>query len=57
MWLRTLRADGCLTVWRFKPGAIGLLIGLWQWGTLTRRRREGDVVVDDRREVREPPAY
>lgn len=38
-------------------GAVGLVIGLWQWATMTRRRREGDVLVDDRREVREPPRY
>jgi hypothetical protein len=38
-------------------GAAGLIIGLWQWGTLSRRRREGDVVVEDRRAIREPPPY
>jgi uncharacterized membrane protein YidH (DUF202 family) len=38
-------------------GVIGLIIGLWQWATLTRRRRGGDVLVDDRREVRQPPPY
>ena len=38
-------------------GVAGLIIGLWQWATLTRRRREGDVLVDERREVRQPPPY
>lgn len=38
-------------------GVVGLIIGLWQWSTMTRRRREGDVLVDDRREVRETPRY
>jgi hypothetical protein len=38
-------------------GAVGLAIGLWQWAVLARRRREGDVLVEDRREVREPPSY
>jgi len=38
-------------------GAVGLVIGLWQWGTMTRRRRDGDVLVEDRPEVRGPPRY
>jgi uncharacterized membrane protein YidH (DUF202 family) len=38
-------------------GLAGLIIGLWQWATLSRRRREGDVLVEGRREVREPPRY
>lgn len=36
-------------------GAAGLVIGLWQWATLSRRSREGDVVIEDRREAREFP--
>jgi uncharacterized membrane protein YidH (DUF202 family) len=36
-------------------GILGLIIGLWQWAVLSRRAREGDVLVEDRREVREPP--
>jgi uncharacterized membrane protein YidH (DUF202 family) len=37
-------------------GILGLIIGLWQWATLSRRTREGDVVVEDRRApVRERP--
>jgi uncharacterized membrane protein YidH (DUF202 family) len=36
-------------------GVLGLIIGLWQWATLSRRSREGDVLVEDRRGVREPP--
>jgi uncharacterized protein DUF6458 len=37
-------------------GIVGLIIGLWQWATLSRRTREGDVVVEDRRApVRERP--
>jgi hypothetical protein len=36
-------------------GAAGLVIGLWQWATLSRRSREGNVVVEERRDVREPP--
>lgn len=38
-------------------GVVGLIIGLWQWGTIARRRREGDVLVEDPRQVREPPRY
>jgi hypothetical protein len=33
-----------------------LIIGLWQWATIARRR-EGDVLVEDPRQVREPPRY
>jgi uncharacterized membrane protein YidH (DUF202 family) len=32
-------------------GAVGLLIAIWQWASLSRRARQGDVVVDDRRAV------
>lgn len=32
-------------------GAVGLLIAIWQWATLTRRARQEQVVVDDRRAV------
>ncbi len=32
-------------------GAVGLLIAIWQWATLTRRTRQEQVVVDDRRAV------
>ncbi len=38
-------------------GLAGLIIGLWQWATLSRRSREGNVVVEERRDVREPPRY
>lgn len=38
-------------------GIAGLIIGLWQWATMARRRREGDVVVEERRDVRQPPSY
>ena len=38
-------------------GIAGLIIGLWQWATLSRRRREGDVVVEERRDVRQSPPY
>jgi uncharacterized membrane protein YidH (DUF202 family) len=30
-------------------GVLGLVIATWQWVTWTRRSRERDVVVDDRR--------
>lgn len=36
-------------------GAAGLVIGLWQWATLSRRNRGGEVLVEDRREAREFP--
>jgi hypothetical protein len=38
-------------------GVAGLIIALWQWGTWSRRSREGDAMVENRREVREPPPY
>jgi len=39
-------------------GVAGLIIGLWQWATLSRRTREGDVLVEERRPpVRERPPY
>lgn len=38
-------------------GILGLIIGLWQWATLSRRTREGDVLVEDRRALRERPPY
>lgn len=38
-------------------GIVGLIIGLWQWATLSRRGRESDVLVEERRDVREPPRY
>jgi uncharacterized membrane protein YidH (DUF202 family) len=38
-------------------GIAGLIIGLWQWATLSRRTREGDVLVEERRGVRERPPY
>jgi hypothetical protein len=31
-------------------GVIGLLIAIWQWAVWSRRSRESEVVVDDRRE-------
>lgn len=37
-------------------GAIGLLIAIWQWAVWSRRSRESEVVVDDRRE-RPPRRY
>jgi uncharacterized membrane protein YidH (DUF202 family) len=36
-------------------GAIGLIIAIWQWAVWSRRSRESEVVVDDRRE--RPPRY
>jgi predicted transporter len=30
-------------------GVIGLLIAIWQWAVWSRRNRETEVVVDDRR--------
>lgn len=32
-------------------GAVGLLVAIWQWATLTRRTRREQVVVDGRGEV------
>jgi membrane protein YdbS with pleckstrin-like domain len=31
-------------------GVIGLLIAIWQWSVWSRRSRENEVIVDDRRE-------
>jgi hypothetical protein len=36
-------------------GAVGLVIALWQWTVWSRRSRQSEVVVDDRRGV--DPAY
>lgn len=36
-------------------GVIGFLIALWQWGVWSRRSRQADVLVDDRRRPREEP--
>jgi hypothetical protein len=38
-------------------GLAGLIVGLWQWAVWSRRNREGSVVVEERRDVREPPPY
>ena len=49
-------------------GAVGLVIAIWQWAVWSRRSRQSEVLVDDRRgadpryqqgsgEYREPPAY
>lgn len=51
-------------------GAVGLLIAIWQWAVWSRRSRQSEVLVDDRRvaadpryqqpapgEYREPPNY
>jgi len=38
-------------------GLAGLLIGVWQWAALSRRRGREDDVVVERREAREPPRY
>jgi hypothetical protein len=38
-------------------GLAGLIIGLWQWAVWSRRNRKGGVVVEERRDVREPPPY
>lgn len=32
-------------------GIVGLILAIWQWATLTRRSRQEQVVVDDRRVV------
>lgn len=37
-------------------GVIALLLSIWQWAVWSRRSRESEVVVDDRRE-RPPPRY
>ena len=40
-------------------GAIGLVIAIWQWAVWSRRSRQAEVPVDDRRAVdpnyRQPP--
>jgi hypothetical protein len=40
-------------------GAIGLVIAIWQWAVWSRRSRQAEVLVDDRRaegrEHRDPP--
>jgi uncharacterized membrane protein YbhN (UPF0104 family) len=36
-------------------GAVGLVIAIWQWAVWSRRSREREVVVDDRRV--EDPRY
>jgi hypothetical protein len=33
-------------------GVIGLLIAIWQWAVWSRRSRQSEVLVDDRRERR-----
>jgi predicted transporter len=49
-------------------GVIGLLVAIWQWAVWSRRSRQSEVLVDDRRaadpryrqapgEYRDPPAY
>jgi uncharacterized membrane protein YidH (DUF202 family) len=30
-------------------GVLGLIIAIWQWATWTRRSRQSEVLVDDRR--------
>ena len=36
-------------------GVVGLVIAIWQWATYTRRARQSEVIVDDRRY--EDPRY
>ena len=40
-------------------GVVGLLIAIWQWAVWSRRSRQSEVLVDDRRRVdpdpRQPP--
>jgi hypothetical protein len=40
-------------------GAVGLAIAIWQWATWSRRSRQAEVLVDDRRaadpQYRDPP--
>lgn len=36
-------------------GVIGFLIAIWQWAVLSRRSRQSEVLVDDRR--RAPDEY
>ena len=49
-------------------GVVGLIIAIWQWAVWSRRSRQSEVLVDDRRvadpgrqqppgEYREPPGY
>jgi predicted transporter len=49
-------------------GVIGLIVAIWQWAVWSRRSRQSEVLVDDRRvadphyrqapgEYRDPPAY
>ena len=49
-------------------GVVGLLIAIWQWAVWSRRSRQSEVLVDDRRvadpryqrppgEYRDPPGY
>ena len=50
-------------------GFVGLIIAIWQWAVWSRRSRQSEVLVDDRRvadsryqkpppgEYRDPPAY
>ncbi len=49
-------------------GVVGLIIAIWQWAVWSRRSRQSEVLVDDRRaadpryqqppgEYRDPPAY
>jgi uncharacterized membrane protein YidH (DUF202 family) len=38
-------------------GAVGLAIAIWQWATWSRRAREREVVVDDRRDEVPPRRY
>ena len=37
-------------------GVIGLILAIWQWAVWSRRSRENEVIVDDRRE-RPPRRY
>jgi amino acid permease len=50
-------------------GFVGLIVAIWQWAVWSRRSRQSEVLVDDRRvadphhqqppvgEYREPPGY
>jgi hypothetical protein len=49
-------------------GVVGLIIAIWQWAVWSRRSRQSEVLVDDRRavdpryqqppaEYRDPPGY
>jgi hypothetical protein len=35
-------------------GAVGLVIAIWQWAVWSRRSRQSEVLVDDRRHDRRP---